>query len=66
MEKKKRIALPLQIFIGLALGIIAGLCFMGAPEIDVDYIKPFGTIFLNQIKFIVVPIVFFSNINVFI
>ena len=63
MEKKKRIALPLQIFIGLALGIIAGLCFMGAPEIAVDYIKPFGTIFLNLIKFIVVPIVFFSIIS---
>ena len=63
MEKKKRIALPLQIFIGLALGIVAGLCFMGAPKIAVNYIKPFGTIFLNLIKFIVVPIVFFSIIS---
>ena len=36
---------------------------MGAPEIAVDYIKPFGTIFLNLIKFIVVPIVFFSIIS---
>ena len=39
MEKKKRIALPLQIFIGLALGIVAGLCFMGAPKIAVNYIS---------------------------
>lgn len=35
---------------------------MGAPEIADTYIKPFGTIFLNLIKFIVVPIVFFSII----
>lgn len=62
MSTKKKIALPIQIFIGLALGIAAGLCLMGAPEIAVNYIKPFGTIFLNLIKFIVVPIVFFSII----
>ena len=62
MSGKKKLALPIQIFIGLALGIIAGLCFMGAPDIAVKYIKPFGTIFLNLIKFIVVPIVFFSII----
>ncbi len=62
MNQKKKMPLSIKIFIGLALGIIAGLCFMGAPDIAVNYIKPFGTIFLNLIKFIVVPIVFFSII----
>ena len=62
MSQKKKLPLSIKIFIGLALGIIAGLCFMGAPDIAVNYIKPFGTIFLNLIKFIVVPIVFFSII----
>ena len=34
----------------------------GAPEIADTYIKPFGTIFLNLIKMIVVPLVLFSII----
>ena len=38
------------------------MCFLPAPQLAVDYIKPFGTIFLNLIQFIVVPIVFFSII----
>ena len=62
MSKTKKMPLSAKIFIGLALGIIAGLCLMSVPEIAVNYIKPFGTIFLNLIKFIVVPIVFFSII----
>lgn len=33
---------------------------MKTPEIAVEYIKPFGTLFLNLVKFIVVPIVLFS------
>jgi Na+/H+-dicarboxylate symporter len=32
------------------------------PAIAVEYIKPFGTIFLNLIKWIVTPLVFFSII----
>ena len=59
MQKKKP-SLALLILIALALGILAGLGLMGKPELAVNYIKPFGTIFLNLIKFIVVPIVFFS------
>ncbi|MEG2143801.1 MAG: dicarboxylate/amino acid:cation symporter [Oscillospiraceae bacterium] len=57
---KKKLSLASQIFIALVLGICAGLAFMGNPEIAANYIKPFGTIFLNLIKFIVVPIVLFS------
>ncbi|MCR5387766.1 MAG: dicarboxylate/amino acid:cation symporter [Lachnospiraceae bacterium] len=64
MEKKK-MSLATQIFIGLALGIIAGLIFMkfGAADWSVKYIKPFGTIFLNLVKFIVVPIVLATIIS---
>ena len=58
--KTKRFPLAAAIFIALALGIVAGMCLTGAPEFAVNYIKPFGTIFLNLIKFIVVPIVFCS------
>ena len=56
MEKKK-LSLPAQIFIALLLGIVVGLAFyfMGKPEITTNYLKPFGTIFVNLLKFIVVP-----------
>ena len=65
MNKKKKLSLAVQIFIGLFLGIIAGFIFLavGKAEWAVNYIKPFGTIFLNLIKFIVVPIVLCSIIG---
>lgn len=59
-QKKKKIPLAGQIFIALILGIIAGLALQGNVEFTVAYIKPFGTIFLNLVKFIVGPIVLFS------
>ena len=64
MNEKKKMSLAVQIFIGLGLGIIAGLLFMFAGKADwaAAYVKPFGTIFLNLIKFIVVPIVLCSII----
>lgn len=64
MKEKKKMSLAVQIFIGLGLGIIAGLLFLAAGKADwaVSYVKPFGTIFLNLIKFIVVPIVLCSII----
>ncbi len=64
MEKsqnsKKKISLAMQIFIALILAVIAGLLMQKVPEIATGYIKPFGTIFLNLVKFIVGPIVLFS------
>ena len=56
----KKMALSTQIFIALVLAIIAGIAFTGNPSFPVQYIKPFGTIFLNLIKWIVCPLVFFS------
>ena len=59
-KQKKKLSLATQIFIALVLGIIAGLALTGNPEIATKYIKPFGTIFLNLIKWVVTPLVFFS------
>ena len=63
MAKKKLgdMSLAIQIFIALVLAIIVGLILgeKGASFAS-SYIKPFGTIFLNLIKFIVCPIVLFS------
>ncbi len=56
----KKLPLAIQIFIALVLGIIAGLLLQSHADFAENYIKPFGTIFLNLVKFIVVPIVLFS------
>ena len=64
MEKKK-MSLPVQIVLALILGIAVGLIFyfIGKPEITTNYFKPFGTIFVNLLKFIVVPVVLLSMID---
>ena len=64
MEKKK-LSLPKQIGIALLLGILAGYAFymLGIPEFTTNYLKPFGTIFVNLLKFIVVPVVLLSMID---
>lgn len=56
----KKLKLTTKIFIGLILGIVVGLLMQGTPEIAQTYIKPVGTLFLNMIKMIIVPLVFSS------
>ena len=57
---KKKLSLPAWIFIGMVAGILVGLCFLKAPQITTDYFKPIGTIYINLLKFLVVPVVLFS------
>ena len=64
---KKRLPLAVWIFVGLVIGIAAGLLLMNAnvggmagKDFANGYIKPWGDIFLNLLKFVVVPIVLFS------
>lgn len=59
-SETKKLSLAAQIFIALVLAIIVGLLMQSKAEFATTYIKPFGTIFLNLIKFIVGPIVLFS------
>ena len=54
--KQKKMSLALKTFIGFGLGIVIGLIFQEKATI----LKPLGTIFLNMIKMIVVPLVFCS------
>lgn len=56
----KRLSLTTWIFIALVIGVICGLFLQGSPEIADTYIKPIGTVFLNLIKMIVVPLVIVS------
>ena len=60
---RKKMPLAFWIFIGLVVGVAAGLVLMMVPngvDLAKSYIKPWGTIFLNLLKFVVVPIVLFS------
>ena len=58
--EKKPMPLAMKIFIALVLAIIAGMLLQDHADFANEYIKPFGTIFLNLVKFIVGPIVLFS------
>jgi Na+/H+-dicarboxylate symporter len=58
----KKLSLAGWIFIGLLLGIGAGLLLMNNTGIAENYIAPWGTLFLNLIKFIVIPVVLLSII----
>ena len=62
---KKKLSLPMQILIALIAGIVVGfICIaLDAPEFTTNYLKPFGTIFVNLLKFIVVPVVLLSMIE---
>ena len=60
MSRIKKLPLAGKIFIALVLAIVVGLIMQPWADFATDYIKPFGTIFLNLIKFIVGPIVLFS------
>ncbi len=61
----KGIALHWQVIIGLIIGVVyAWLSVtMGWNEFTLDYIKPFGDIFINLLKLIAVPLVLFSIIS---
>ncbi len=60
MLQKIKHNLAMQIFVALVLAVFSGLALQSYADFAVNYIRPFGTIFLNLIKFIVVPIVLFS------
>ncbi|SIQ50018.1 Na+/H+-dicarboxylate symporter [Pontibacter lucknowensis] len=61
----KKLALHWQILIGMALGVAWGISAssFGLIEFTADFIKPFGTIFINLLKLIAVPLVLVSLIT---
>ncbi|MEX2593568.1 MAG: dicarboxylate/amino acid:cation symporter [Anditalea sp.] len=61
----KKIPLHTRIIVGLILGLIFGLVVIQtniSPDFTLDYIKPIGTIFINALKMIAVPLVLASLI----
>jgi len=62
----KSIALHWRILIGMALGVVVALIMSQitwGPALITDYIKPFGTIFINGLKLIAVPLILASLIK---
>ena len=56
MKKFPKLSITVQILLALVLACIVGYFLQNTPDIADLYIKPFGTIFLNLLKFIVVPL----------
>lgn len=63
MKQKKKLSISVQTIIGLALGVLAGLLLQNHQDFAKSYIEPFGTLFLNCIKMIVVPLVLASIVT---
>ena len=56
----KKLALHWKILIGMALGILFALLltnFSWGPKLIGDWVKPFGTIFINSLKLIAIPLI---------
>ncbi len=61
----KKIPLHWQILLGMLLGVLFGVlgAKMGWKGFIVDWIKPFGTIFINMLKLIAIPLILASLIK---
>ena len=62
----KKISLHWKIIIGMFLGVIIGLIFSsfsGGSSIITNFVKPFGTIFINSLKLIAIPLILASLIK---
>lgn len=61
----KRIPIHIKIIAGLLLGLLYGIASIQLgwdASFTIDYIKPFGTLFINALKMIAVPLVLASLI----
>ena len=62
----KKISLHWKIIIGMFLGVIIGLIFssFSGGSINItNFVKPFGTIFINSLKLIAIPLILASLIK---
>ena len=62
----RKLALHWQILLGMIFGVLFGLLcsqFTWGQSLVIDWIKPFGTIFINSLKLIAVPLILASLIK---
>lgn len=60
-----KLALHWQIILGMVVGILVGVgaAYLNWNEFVIDWIKPFGTIFINLLKLIAIPLIVASLIK---
>ncbi|NQD70104.1 dicarboxylate/amino acid:cation symporter [Sphingobacterium shayense] len=64
--KQRKLALHWKIIIGIVLGVLLGIAliqFAWGKQFVVDWIKPFGTIFVNMLKLIAIPLIIVSLVK---
>jgi len=61
----KKLALHWQILLGMLAGVLFGVfaAYLGWNDFVSDWIKPFGTIFINALKLIAIPLIVASLIK---
>lgn len=62
----KKLSLHWKIILGMFLGVVTGLIFSsinGGNIIITNWVKPFGTIFINSLKLIAIPLILASLIK---
>lgn len=62
----KNLPLHWKILLGMALGVLFGIVmiqFQFGASLVIDWIKPFGTIFINSLKLIAIPLILASLIK---
>jgi Na+/H+-dicarboxylate symporter len=65
MSNKKKLPLYAKILIGMSIGLVWGILAqpLGISDFTQDWIRPFGTIFINGLKLIAVPLIIVSLID---
>ena len=60
-----KLALHWKILIGMLLGLLFGFLmdYYEQNQLVIDWVKPFGTIFINLLKMIAVPLIIVSLIS---
>jgi proton glutamate symport protein len=62
----KKLALHWKIIIGMVIGLLIGFIAIqidGGPQFIKDWIKPFGTIFINMLKLLAIPLIVTSLVK---
>lgn len=62
----KKLALHWKIMLGMVIGVIVGVIavqFESGPGLIIDWVKPLGTIFINVLKMIAMPLIIASLIK---
>ncbi len=65
INELKKIPLWVKIFIGMGIGILWGLfsIWVSIEKFTLDWVKPWGNMFLNLLKLIAVPLIFVSLVK---